>query len=90
MPTTIYDASQITNRRMNNAQSGDFLKRIQNYSMPQNGYAASRGIYDQSIINNVKTGTMVDYRKNDGGATLAYNGCPCNSLTSSSPSMYVF
>jgi hypothetical protein len=90
MPTTIYDASQITNRRMNKAQSGDFLNRIQNYASPKNGYATSKGIYNQSIINQVKTGSMVDYRKNNGGVTLAYNGCPCNSLASSSPNTIVF
>lgn len=81
MPTTIYDASQITARRMNKAQSGDFLNRTQNNQV---SYGASKGIYSQSIINQVKVGTMVSYRKTNGGTTLAYNGCPCNSLTSSS------
>jgi hypothetical protein len=82
MPTTIYDASQITQRRMNKAQSGDFLNRIQNYSSPNTGYAPRLGVYDQSIINTVKDGTMKYYRKQDGGVTTVINGCPCQPLDS--------
>lgn len=78
MSTTIYDASQITKRRMNKAQSGDFLNRVQNNCPAGQGLAASG-----DTINAVKTGSMVQYRKNNGGVYLAYNGCPCNSLTSS-------
>jgi hypothetical protein len=58
MSPTIYDASQITKRRMNKAQSGDFINRIQNYASPNTGYASRLGIFDQSIINTVKVGTM--------------------------------
>jgi hypothetical protein len=83
MPTTIYDASQITQRRMNNAQSGDFLNRIQNYAKPNTGYAPRLGIYDQSIINTVKDGVMKHYRKQDGGVTTVINGCPCATLSAS-------
>jgi len=83
MPTTIYDASQITQRRMNKAQSGDFLNRIQNYTTPHTGYAPRLGIFDQSIITTVKDGTMKHYRKQDGGVTTVINGCPCVPLTDS-------
>lgn len=81
MPTTIYDASQITQRRMNKAQSGDFINRIQNYANPNTGYAPSRGVFDQSIINNVKDGNMKYYRKQNDGITTVNNGCPCVALT---------
>jgi hypothetical protein len=81
MPTTIYDASQITQRRMNKAQSGDFINRIQNYANPSAGYASRLGVFDQSIINSVKDGNMKYYRKQDGGATTVINGCPCAPLT---------
>lgn len=90
MPTTIYDASQITVRRMNKAQSGDFLNRTQNNLTAQTGYAAPHGIYDQSLINQVKVGTMVQYRKNDSGAVLAYNGCPCPPMTTTESKVYPF
>jgi hypothetical protein len=83
MPTTIYDASQITQRRMNKAQSGDFVNRIQNGSSSLPGYASRLGIYDQSIINVVKTGRMAHYRKQDGGVTMILNGCPCAPLSGS-------
>jgi len=81
MSPTIYDASQITKRRMNKAQSGDFINRIQNYASPNTGYASRLGIFDQSIINTVKVGTMKHYRKQDGGETTVNNGCPCTALT---------
>jgi hypothetical protein len=44
---------------------------------PNTGYAPLLGIYDQSIINTVKTGNMPFYRKNDGGCVTINNGCPC-------------
>lgn len=80
MPTTIYDASQITQRRMNKAQSGDFLNRIQNPVKPTTGYAPRLGRFDQSVIATVKDGTMKHYRKQDGGVTTVINGCPCVPL----------
>lgn len=81
MPTTIYDASQITKRRMNKAQSGDFINRIQNYATPNTGYASRLGIFDQSIINTVKDGNMKYFRKQNDGLTTVNNGCPCIPLT---------
>ena len=80
MPTAIYDASQITQRRMNKAQSGDFLNRIQDSDNPNTGYAPRLGVFDQSIINTVKNGNMKHYRKQEGGVTTVNNGCPCVPL----------
>jgi hypothetical protein len=91
MPTTIYDSSLITQRRRATAESGSFISRIspwnaippgQNYGNPpypqaNTGYAPALGIYDQSIINQVKNGQMKFFRKNDGGCTTISNGCPC-------------
>ena len=77
MPTTIYDASQVTKRRMARVESGDAAVRQQQY-LPI--YAAHLGIYDQSIVNTVRMGRMVEYQKRSG-AIVAFNGCPCEPLT---------
>jgi hypothetical protein len=88
MPTTIYDSSLLTKRRMEKAQSGNFIGRIQNGVNSTTGYAPALGIYDQSIINNVKLGQMTDIKKcggsyinANGQSVAAYavdTGCPCN------------
>lgn len=94
MPTTIYDSSLITQRRRAKAESGSFVTRISPWNVlppgqvyvqtPQNqpntGYAPALGIYDQSVINQVKNGNMVMYRKANGCTTIN-NGCPCQPLT---------
>jgi len=77
MPTTVYDSSLITKRRQMKAESGNFINRIQNPVQPTTGYAPALGIWDQSIINDVKNGQMVYYRKGTGGSTTIDNGCPC-------------
>ena len=88
MPTTIYDSSLITQRRRTTTESGSFISRISpwnvppatpgsNTRQPNTGYAPALGIYDQSIINQVKNGQMAFYRKNDGGCTTISSGCPC-------------
>jgi hypothetical protein len=82
MSTTIYDSSLLTQRRQSKAEAGSFLRRIQNPTQPATGYAPALGIYDQSIIQSVKDGNMVYYRKGTGGITLADNGCPCAPLSS--------
>ena len=84
MSTTIYDSSLLTQRRMNKAQAGSFINRIQNYSNPNTGAAPLLGISDQSIINSVKQGQMRYYRKGDQGVTTINNGCPCVALDNSS------
>ena len=80
MPTTIYDSSLITQRRRVKAESGSFLNRIQNPTNPNTGYAPMLGIYDQSIINTVRTGQMKYFRKTEGGCVGVNNGCPCQPL----------
>jgi hypothetical protein len=77
MSTTIYDSSLITQRRRMKAESGSFLNRIQNASTPNTGYTTPLGIYDQSIIQQVKSGQMKYVRKGNG-MTLVNDGCPCN------------
>lgn len=84
MPTTIYDSSQITIRRKNKAESGSFITRITNTSAPNTGYAPLLGIYDQSIINTVRTGQMADFRKGTGGIVSVDSGCPCQLLSTAS------
>jgi uncharacterized protein YcsI (UPF0317 family) len=76
MPTTIYDASQVTKRRLARADSGDAAAR-QQQNLPI--YAARLGVYDQSIVNTVRVGRMVEYQKRSG-AILAFNGCPCAGI----------
>ena len=90
MPTAIYDSSLITQRRKDKAESGSFTSRISPWNIPPSGsstnqpttgYAPLLGIYDQSIINTVKNGTMTYYRKGQG-CTIISNGCPCVPLSS--------
>jgi hypothetical protein len=77
MPTTIYDASQITQRRKNKAESDSFIKRIQNPIQPTTGYAPLLGNYDQSIINTVRMGQMANFQQGVNGTTTVDRGCPC-------------
>jgi hypothetical protein len=80
MPTTIYDSSLITQRRRMKAESGSFIRRIQNGNQSTTGYAPLLGVYDQSIINTVKSGNMPFYQKNSSGCVQINNGCPCLPL----------
>jgi hypothetical protein len=80
MSTTIYDSSLITQRRKMKAESGSFINRIQAGNQSTTGYAPLLGIYDQSIINTVKSGNMKFYQKNSSGCTIISNGCPCQPL----------
>jgi hypothetical protein len=82
MPTTIYDSSLLTQRRAVKAASGNFIRRIQNGNQSTTGYAPLLGIYDQSIINAVKSGNMTFYQKNSSGCVQVNNGCPCVPLNS--------
>jgi hypothetical protein len=81
MSTTIYDSSLLTMRRKMKAESGSFINRIQNGNNSTTGYAPLLGVYDQSIINAVKTGNMKFYQKNSSGCTVINNGCPCEPLS---------
>jgi hypothetical protein len=82
MPTTIYDSSLITKRKQNTTIANSFISRIQNGNNSTTGSAPILGITGQSIINSVKTGQMVDYRKNEGGCTIINRGCPCSQANS--------
>jgi hypothetical protein len=52
-------------------------------NQPTTGYAPSLGIYDQSIINQVRNGNMTFYRKGSQGVVTVNNGCPCIPLSNS-------
>jgi hypothetical protein len=88
MPTTIYDSSLITKRRLDTTVSNSFINRIQNLTNPTTGSAPYLGITQQSIINVVKNGQMTEYRKNDKGCTTISPGCPCN-IPESNPAVPV-
>ena len=77
MPTAIYDSSLITKRRQVKAESGSFITRI---ASNNTSYAPALGIWDQSIVNDVKNGQMKYYRKGEGSTTID-NGCPCQPDT---------
>jgi hypothetical protein len=90
MPTTIYDSSLLTKRRQDKVISGSFITRISPWmssfvtttQQPTTGYAPLLGIYDQSIINNVKNGNIKYYTKTEGACVAINNGCPCMPLSS--------
>jgi hypothetical protein len=82
MPTTIYDSSLITKRKQNTTIANSFISRIQNGNNSTTGSAPILGITEQSIINSVKNGQMIDFRKNEGGCTVINRGCPCSQAYS--------
>ena len=78
MPTTIYESSLLTQRKQFKTESVSFQNRLNTQSTPNTtSYGPRLGVYDQSIVNDVKQGNMPYYRKNDGGCTTIDNGCPC-------------
>lgn len=79
MSTTIYDSSFLTKRKQSKTITNSFLTRIQGQPC-QTGSAPFLGITVQSIINEVRTGNMPAYRKNDGGCTTKDQGCPCQPI----------
>ena len=78
MPTTIYDSSLLTKRRGDKVIANSFITRISppNNGRPTTGSAPYLGVTQQSIINNVKQGQMMEFRRCDG-TTLVDIGCPC-------------
>jgi len=76
MSTTIYDSSLLTMRRKQKAESGAFITTVQNNTNTNVKYTKPLGIYDQSIVSEVKQGQMPYYRKANGVYTVD-NGCPC-------------
>ena len=79
MSTTIYDSSLLTQRRKQKAESGAYINAVANNTNPNVTYTRPLGILDQSIINDIKRGQMVYYRKSNG-IIAADNGCPCALL----------
>ena len=65
----IYDSSYLTQRKMERATAGSFVR--------QGGSRPLLGIKDQSIINVVKMGNMTEYLRY-GTCVGISPGCPCN------------
>ena len=76
MSTTIYDSSLLTMRKKQRAESGEFINRVALNNRTISQLNKPLGIYDQSVINDVKQGQMPFYRKGVGAFTVD-NGCPC-------------
>ena len=86
MSNRIYDSSQITKRKGEQAIAGSFLTRLYPPSnvivQPQTGYGPLPGIYDSSIMNAVKTGHMTEYTRYPTCIGIS-PGCPCPELNAS-------
>lgn len=91
MSNRIYDASQLTKRRAEKAIAGSFLSRMYPPSatpggnpvrQPQLGSAPLLGIYDNSIMNAVKTGHQTEYTRFPTCVGISA-GCPCPELNES-------
>jgi hypothetical protein len=78
MPTTIYDSSLLTMRKKQKAESGEYIRNMQNNTNTSVQYTKPLGIQDQSVVNDIKQGQMPFYRKANGAFTVD-NGCPCVS-----------
>ena len=83
MPTTIYDSSFVTQRNKNKIIANSFINRIENPSNPTTGSAPTLGITQQSIINEINSGRLIQVRKNNGCTVIDY-GCPCGERDNSS------
>lgn len=85
MPTRIYDASLIIKRRADRTISSSFLQRI---NAPNNmrSYGSPLGIYDNSIINSVRSGNMKEISRVLGCININ-DGCPCTSSYSNNISI---
>jgi hypothetical protein len=83
MPTTIYDSSLVTQRNKNKIIANSFINRIENPSNPTTGSAPLLGITQQSIINEINSGRLIQVRKNNGCTVVDY-GCPCGERYTSS------
>ena len=70
----IYDSSQLTKRRAQQAIAGGFMSR--------NGSHPSSGIKDASILNEVKAGGMTQITRYPTCIGIS-PGCPCGPLLSS-------
>jgi hypothetical protein len=68
----------LTQRRQQKAESAEYYKRVAQINASAK-YTTPIGITAQSIINDVKEGTMPFYRKANGVYTVD-NGCPCTEI----------
>lgn len=77
MPTTIYDSSLLTQRRQAKTIANSFLQRLNTDSPVNNtnSFSSPTGIWSDSILNEVATGSMTMYRKSDGGAVCISPCC---------------
>ena len=78
MPTTIYDSSLITKRAQAKTIAKSFLQRLNtNGTVNQTtSYGPQLGISSDSIINEVKNGTMKYITKCDGATNINAGCCP--------------
>jgi hypothetical protein len=83
MPTAIYDSSLLTIRKKQKAESGAYIRNMQNNTNTSVQYTKPLGIQDQSIVNDIRQGQMPFYRKGEGVYTVD-NGCPC-AVTQTNP-----
>ena len=85
MSNRIYDSSQLTKRKAQQAIAGSFISRISPWNsnsvlnQPSTGSAPLLGIYDSSIMNAVKTGNMTEYTRYPTCVGIS-PGCPCPEL----------
>lgn len=84
MSNRIYDSSQLTKRKAQQAIAGSFISRISPWNsnsplQPSTGSAPLLGIYDSSIMNAVKTGGMTEYIRYPTCVGIS-PGCPCPEL----------
>ena len=76
MPTTIYDASQITKRKNDKIVSNSFYTNMELNTIPSKPYL---GINTASLVTIAKQGKMTDIQKCENGGYRISEGCPCNA-----------
>jgi hypothetical protein len=83
MPTTIYDASQVTKRKNDKIISNSFFTNMQENTIPSKPYL---GINTASLVTAAKQGKMSNIQKCIDGGYMISEGCPCNApVTESTP-----
>ena len=77
MPTTIYDSSLVTKRTQSKTIAKSFLQRLntQGTVNQTTSYGPQLGIYDDSILNEVKNGAIKYITKTEGGEIKVNEGC---------------
>jgi hypothetical protein len=77
MPTTIFDSSLVTKRTQSKTIAKSFLQRLntQGTVNQTTSYGPLLGIYDDSIVNEVKNGTIKYITKTEGGEVKVNEGC---------------